>query len=456
MFATTFLFSHLLRKLISRINSVIVPAIASRASHAIDHCRMSRPLKQRNIACARCFRLKRKCDHAKPSCSECHRKGAECLPARSRKTGDSITIPLEYLRQLEKRVAELDHHSTAESTETRDVGVQTVSDDLQDCNDSRRLLVDPDIISSTDDVNSLMIFPELQYPGQNSRRSPLSHYPPDAFSLLTESSFDLPWIDMAPLYSFTSDDSSWLKEMYANMYFSVTHREWPFLDESAWKSWHTETSPEGQDEWRAFFLRMVYAIGASLSSTLQRDPSHSARSKEFYTSAMRYYPHVVGHSSMVLQIQASLLMILYALHSPSSEEITTSVSSVLPFCAAAMTEIRKHAALCKENGSATEADEILSEKMFITCYMLNEVIVSGWDRPVSAAYRVVDDDVSCARIIWPFLQKLTIILDVYSRRYSPTGSRHQPCSEPSIPASQDSSEYQKIAGELALQFSCHR
>ncbi|OQD79919.1 hypothetical protein PENANT_c042G02747 [Penicillium antarcticum] len=95
---------------------------------------------------------------------------------------------------------------------------------------------------------------------------------------------------------------------------------------------------------------------------------------------------------MVLQIQASLLMIVYALHSPSSEEITTSVASVVPFCTAAMAEIRKHASICRENGSITEADEVLSEKMFITCYMLNEIIVSGWDRPVSAAYRVVDDD----------------------------------------------------------------
>jgi hypothetical protein len=315
------------------------------------------------------------------------------LPAKSRKSGDNITIPLEYLRQLEKRVAELDHSSNANSPSSCEIGVQTDFDDL-DCTDARQLLVDSDIISSTENDIPSLVFPELQYQGLKSRRTPLSQYSSDAFSLLTESSFDLPWIDMAPIYSFTSDDSSWLKELYANMYFSVTHREWPFLDEAAWKSWHTEAILNGQDEWRAFFLRMVYAIGASLSSTLQRDPSHSVRSKEFYTSAMRYYPYVVGHSSLVLQIQASLLMILYALHSPSSEEITTSVSSVLPFCAAAMTEIRKHASIRRENGSATEPDEVLSEKMFITCYMLNEVIVSGWDRPVSAADRVVDDDVS--------------------------------------------------------------
>ncbi|CAG8923943.1 unnamed protein product [Penicillium salamii] len=340
---------------------------------------MSRPT-HRDIACARCFRLKRKCDHAKPSCSECRRKGAECLPARSRKAGDSITIPLSYLKQLETQVAELDARKNIAKTDTCDAGVQT---DFNLDFESRQL-ASPDIIAHNSPY-------EWQLSNPKSWQLPRS-WSPDAFSLLPESPFDLPWLDMTPLYTLGSDDTPWLNELYANMYFSVTHREWPFLDETIWKSWHSQGIPAGQDAWRVFFLQMVYAIGASLSSTLQRDPSHSARSKEFYTMAMRFYPHVVGHPSMLLQIQASLLMILYALHSPSSEEITTSVSSVLPFCVATMAEIRKHASISRENGSVTGIDDVLLEKMFITCYMLNEVIVSGWDRPVSAAYRVVDDD----------------------------------------------------------------
>ncbi|KAJ5961337.1 uncharacterized protein N7479_008487 [Penicillium vulpinum] len=361
---------------------------------------MSRPLKHRDIACARCFRHKRKCDHAKPSCGECRRKGAECLPARSRKTGDNITIPLEYLRQLEKRVAELDRefHVTETAVRTCDAGVQT---DFEDPEHKRNDLGnDPDYLitdqnsSGAGNDRSLMVLSDLQHSSQRSpRTSPLPFSSDtDTFSLFPETTFDVPWIDLAPSYSLTGDDSPWLKELYTNVYFSVTHREWPFLNETAWKSWHAETILDGQDEWKAFFLQMVYAIGASLCSNLQRDPSHSVRSKEYYASAMRYYPYVVGHSSMVLQIQASLFMILYAMHSPSSEDITTSVSSVLPFCTAAMTEIQKHVSICRDNGSMTESIEVLSENMFITCYMLNEVIVSGWDRPVSAAYKVVDDD----------------------------------------------------------------
>ncbi|KAJ5488185.1 hypothetical protein N7453_011639 [Penicillium expansum] len=353
---------------------------------------MSRPLKHREIACARCFQHKRKCDHAKPSCGECRRKGAECLPARSRKTGDNITIPLEYLRQLEKRVAELDQTTV----ETCDAGVQTDFENPEHKrndpgNDSNYMIADQNS-SGGDNDGSLMLLSDLQNSSERSPRTSPPSFSPDAFSLFPETTFDVPWIDLAPSYPLTDEHSPWLKELYTNVYFSVTHREWPFLNEAVWRSWHAEAILDGQDEWKAFFLQMVYAIGSSLCSILQRDPSHSVRSKEYYASAMRYYPYVVGHSSMVLQIQASLFMILYAMHSPSSEDITTIVSSVLPFCTAAMTEIQKHVSICRDNGSMTESSEVLSENMFITCYMLNEVIVSGWDRPVSAAYKVVDDD----------------------------------------------------------------
>ena len=124
---------------------------------------MSRPLKHRDIACARCFQHKRKCDHAKPSCGECRRKGAECLPARSRKAGDNITIPLDYLKRLEKRVAELDRESSSIETtvETCDAGVQTDFEDPEHKpndlgNDSDYLMVDQNG-SGADNDGSLIL-----------------------------------------------------------------------------------------------------------------------------------------------------------------------------------------------------------------------------------------------------------------------------------------------------------
>lgn len=359
---------------------------------------MSRPLKQREIACARCFRLKRKCDHAKPTCGECRRKGAECLPARSRRSGDNITVPLAYLKELERTVAELEGYSRAAGTtvELRDVGVQTdpvaVDKSTTPClpweSREKSLIWKPDLMP---DDSTLVLFATQSQDRLSRPPSQLSFT--DTFSL-NEETLDFLRLDKSPLYPLIGDDSPWLTELYTNIYFSISHREWPFLNENTWRSWQKDDYSGGREEWRTFFLRMVYAIGASLCSIMRRDPAHSVRSKELYASAMNYYPHVVGHPSMVLHVQASLLLIVYALHSPSSNEIATSVASIVPFCTAAMTEIRKYAR-ANPNGEVTAASgEVLTENMFIACYMLNVIIASGWDRPVSDAYKAVEDDVS--------------------------------------------------------------
>ncbi|KAJ5096728.1 hypothetical protein N7456_007449 [Penicillium angulare] len=354
---------------------------------------MSRPLKQREIACARCFRLKRKCDHAKPTCGECRRKGAECLPARSRRTGDSITVPLAYLKELEKRVAELEGHSRNNGTnvELRDVGVQTDSiDELDTPPDNMCMLWDPREKSPPWKQDWV---PEVSFLASQGRisRPPSQVSFTDTFTLSDET-LNFLRLDKSSVSPLIGDDSPWLTELYTNIYFTITHREWPFLNEATWKSWQSESISEGREEWRTFFIRMVYAIGASLCSTMHRDPAHSTRSRELYMSAMSYYPHVVGHSSMVLQVQASLLLIVYSLHSPSSEEIVTSVSSIVPFCTAAMTEIRKSARATRDGEVTAASGEVLTENMFIACYMLNVIIASGWDRPLSDAYQAVEDD----------------------------------------------------------------
>lgn len=53
--------------------------------------------------------------------------------------------------------------------------------------------------------------------------------------------------------------------------------------------------------------------------------------------------------------------------------MTTTVSSVVPFCTAAMAEVRKLALTSRENGVMVAFDRMPTEDMFITCYMLNEI-----------------------------------------------------------------------------------
>lgn len=423
---------------------------------------MSRPLKQREIACARCFRLKRKCDHAKPTCGECRRKGAECIPARSRKTGESITVPLAYLKNLERRVAELE--GLLDTTNTKvglcDVGVQTdpVSEDegVRVHTPSSAIWM-PDSTSKAntpkpkidcpEDESALVPFPDTPQLGLWSR-SPSQTSFTDAFSLWNEQHLDFLRVNTAPAYPLLCDNSPWLRELYTNIYFSISHREWPFLNESAWKKWHGEEGLEGHG-WRTFFLRMVYAIGASLCSTMHRDPLHRVRSKELYASAMSYYPHVVGHSSMVLQVQASLLLIVYALHSSSSEEIDTSVSSILPFCTAAMAEIRKYERANGDDELTVTSGEAWTENMFITCYMLNEIIACGWDRPASAAYRAIDDDVSESFVsfLWLLAHQQLVM---YTRRHHSTPRPNKSGSGSSLPSTKNPITYKKVIGKVPL------
>lgn len=363
---------------------------------------MSRPFKQREVACARCFRLKRKCDHVKPTCGECRRKGAECLPARSRRTGDEITVSLAYLKGLERRLAELESPSPTEDVDTKaevcDAGVQTdpleweasrvptPSDLWMPWEVNRQMLPDGKT-DALEEAGSLILL-------SGSKPGNATPSFAEAFSLLSDENLDFLHFDKIPVSPPTGGDPNWLSEVYINIYFSISHREWPFLNEAAWRIWHGEEGSTEQEEWQKFFLRMVYAIGASLCSTMHRDPVHLTRSKELYASAMNYYPYVVGHPSMVLQVQASLLLVVYALHSPSAEEIATTVSSIVPFCTAAMTNIRKFAQTDSVGGVTAASGEILTENMFIACFMLNVIVASGWDRPVSAAFRAVDDDVS--------------------------------------------------------------
>ncbi|QRD82375.1 hypothetical protein F9C07_1257101 [Aspergillus flavus] len=363
----------------------------------------------RVLACARCFRLKRKCDHAKPTCGECRRRGAECLPANSCKNGENITVPLEYLRYLEARVADLEHESRTSTTslQTRDFGVQTESTDLLTCESMPDC--GPDI-DKDNDANTSPTFCSL-LDGDLQRKSPGSNAhtiitlgdstksrESDGFDLMDTNVDDSKPTEIFPLHDLAVVDgySFWLEEAYTNLYFSITHFMWPLLDCNAWGSWrHDWSLNEKTDPWKGFFVQMVYAIGSLSYNVLQPGQNHSKRAAEMYSSALAYYPYVMAEASAILQIQASILMIIYSLHCPSSGEISMSVSSIVPFCSATLAEIQKRisSGLDSTLGDTMGGGANLNELMFITCYMLNEIIVSGWERPVSAAYRIVDDDI---------------------------------------------------------------
>ncbi|KAF5520219.1 Transcriptional activator protein acu-15 [Colletotrichum aenigma] len=62
---------------------------------------------QREIACCRCRRRKKKCDKRRPLCGECARSGAECVPLAPKKSA-MTTLPAGYIHLLEEHIATLE------------------------------------------------------------------------------------------------------------------------------------------------------------------------------------------------------------------------------------------------------------------------------------------------------------------------------------------------------------
>ncbi|KAL5362156.1 hypothetical protein BJX96DRAFT_166446 [Aspergillus floccosus] len=352
------------------------------------------------------------------------RRGTECLPVKSNKDGEDITVPLKYLKYLESRVAELEDGPNVPKTSppVRDMGVQT--DPVDEPHHAEDMSLDKLPLNRSPGgwrviLHQLLLHPGSypvsgadQYRGHASGPAHDLVLLPDPRTqpqrleepLISRLAYEIYQDDMSVdqhtgsphTLAFTGELSSWLEEIYTNVYYSVNHWVWPFIDWDTWRSWRQEWSVEAEtDQWKGFFVQMVYAVGALSCNAFQPDHGHSMRAAEFYTSALVYYPFVMEHPSTILQIQASIFMILYALQCPSSEEMATTVSSIVPFCIASMAEIRKHAS--SNIGDAPSptigTDGIITESLFITCYMLNEIVVSGWERPVSAAYRAIDDDI---------------------------------------------------------------
>ncbi|KAI9038681.1 putative DNA repair protein Dds20/Mei5 [Aspergillus affinis] len=332
-----------------------------------------------------------------------------------------------------QRLAELERSkddASSTSLHVRDIGVQTDPINIASADPPHMPISnDLDTILTGDTANSGMVSQEM-----DSILEPCSPLPFDTTHTLTPGTDILPAASHpgaqpleAPLISRVAyemyprsasiGNSPWteskspeslipsrthpplLEEVYTSLYLKITNWVWPFLNHNAWRSWHHEwIHDEDAERWKGFFVYMVYAIGALLNNGLHPDQGYATRAADLYTSAMTYYPYFMGHSSAVLHIEASILMILYSLHCPSSEEIAVTVSSIVPFCAATMSELRKQTSDVGDDHNVRDeagqgVDNTLTEPLFITCYMLNEIIVCGWDRPVSAAYRAIDDDI---------------------------------------------------------------
>jgi len=351
------------------------------------------------------------------------------------------TIPTKYLEQLEARIAELETNAKipCQSIRCRDIGVQTDDQELaqevkgihhptsqalsiipigtrglpvENRADSHPMVTGP-MDSRWADFSALnqmdeFIIPQIgiksfmDYTSESIDQSPRDHNQnPTRNSAHQTTEFDSSFrsilqVENNQFGDITSNGSPWINDLYAAVYFANAHVQWPFLNKQKWLSWHSNPrADQPEKSWKGFFLKMVYAVGALFYSALQRDPTHLAASKSLYNAAMAHYPLDLSQPSMMLRTQASLLMILYALHSPSSKDISAVVSSAILYCTAAVSDLQKKPYLITSGDDTENNEEIISEEQtFMACYMLHEIISGGWERPISASYKSLDDKVS--------------------------------------------------------------
>lgn len=86
-------------------SKLLSPAEGTKESNMV---RKESPGEVPSIACIRCRHRKKKCDHALPKCSECRRAGSECVRFQERKPRDASSVPWEYVKGLEGRLAQVE------------------------------------------------------------------------------------------------------------------------------------------------------------------------------------------------------------------------------------------------------------------------------------------------------------------------------------------------------------
>ncbi|KAF4810050.1 Positive regulator of purine utilization [Colletotrichum siamense] len=307
---------------------------------------------QREIACCRCRRRKKKCDKRRPLCGECARSGAECVPLAPKKSA-MTTLPAGYVHLLEEHIATLEtrlrqsNPSIARDHFLSDprarpvntpASMDMIADDavpplnlLGRLSDGPLDVAEP--ASPTDPPGAgpvatpdwmLGTFDEaidFDLAALSGRDiSPLTGPPRDR--LLDQSRLELTTLEVdniqdtepgAPSLQLAIQEErlteSYLPLLvagrYVKEYFTSAHPMWPFLHRQQWEDWwkywsgpaRQMNSPGSQ----TFFVDMVLSIGALLVHGSTPSSEHLDLSRASYQRAMaKYRSYEIQESSPIL------------------------------------------------------------------------------------------------------------------------------------------------------------
>lgn len=368
------------------------------------------PRKQlRRIACVRCRRRKKRCDHALPICGECRKAGLlQCIQSGVVRQGSSVTIPLAYLRHLEEGLSQSPPGSAFYQNQ-RD-GVDATDSTKHDTSGG----------SSTGglprDLSPVELGPQTAYPSP-AKDAAFSHTgyratstvhasdcvgePAPGTSCLAQKQYAESATAAAGSRIVLDGEIAkalplaWA-EHYASIYFQHMQPQWPFMDQASWYSsfaaWLDD--PNSLTRPSRFLVRLVVSIGALVCSSFRPNCPHLQNSQSTYRSALQYdLGDLMRSKSMLPRTQGALLLLVYAFHGSSPEPIEQCLRFAMMNCVSLITELEEQPEHQRREVDAQNSRNIY-QSVVMSCHILNEVVSSGWTYPQDLMGEIGDDKVS--------------------------------------------------------------
>ncbi|ETS73443.1 hypothetical protein PFICI_15048 [Pestalotiopsis fici W106-1] len=334
------------------------------------------------IACTRCRRRKKKCDHALPTCGQCLRSGVECVRFLERKPRDSAVVPWDFVKHLEARIARLEKrvsNCTCHRSEQHSPSQATASSnhtspprtwvevpdfvhhaDHSDADADSRSRVSLNIVQSRSDVSPLdshmhMTTPPANDEGNNQNSG--QHLP--------------------------------VRERDLHNYLEYVHPNWSLLEEddlSEWFAAHVKQRITEKDHYKSFFVLLACAIGALYSTPSEGASPQHERSQALRKEAVsRHLQHATSRSP-TMRTQAYLLIVIHALHCPTPFELHDITNEAI---------LEVTSALCNHTSGlamSPEMDESSGTHRFVLlpCFSAYQIIASLWSRPFPSLVASMD------------------------------------------------------------------
>ncbi|RAR00960.1 fungal specific transcription factor domain-containing protein [Stemphylium lycopersici] len=346
-----------------------------------------------------------KCEDSRP-CTNCLKGDEECLPTQP---APRPHVDGEYVRVLEKRVAELesihpqqslDHLAVSRRVGGRepnnqrspsDIGVAAGSSATSASSPAYPRPIAPQrrstlsgqspsysVAAAIDDdepdlnhlVFGLIASPSAQYMHLESRveSTPPSPAPRAAASIA---------------HALVASIPPEIEETLLETYRERAQAQYPFFHWNTFLSWHSEwkdcpPSILNERAWQGFFINLVYAT----SFVLMRQ-SYAAKfdARAFYNNGISLLPAVMRHPDRIVQVQAYLLLSIHALHQSSTERIITLASTTMRQC------VQQQLHLFETEPKPVNVQARLAiqvrRRCFWCAYLLDRLVMSAFDLPPS-------------------------------------------------------------------------